>query len=184
MQKQIHFPNEILMDERLNNKTKNILLLLYMMKNNKYEVFMTTKDIANSTDIAWPQHVSSYLKKSHQYVDTSKIITSSGKRNVYKLILHPNDNFTRISMELYKKYRKNSDLIINYLKVKFVHFLATKNGTREADIEDYIIIGHWTYEEFIGTINVLQYFGLIKSSLSIEFLQENINCIGYLVDEE
>lgn len=175
----LNIPNKILMDSGLNNKTKNILMLFYSMKNNQREVRLTLPEIVEYTDVNWVQHASSFLKKGQKYYSIKKEKTSSGKRNVYILAGIEKDSngrikdYTGIPIELYKKYRKKSDIIVNYAKFKFVNFLVTDGGKRKARFEDYIIVGQWKEAEFLDILQMLQQENLIHETFKIKLLEEN-----------
>lgn len=171
MREFVNVPNKLLMDFSLNNKTKNIIILFHSMRDNKNEVRLTLPEITQYTDVKWKQQVTVMLKKASEYYTTTKVNTPTGKCNFY-IVEKPMKDYTGIPIDIYRKYRNNSEITVNYAKLKFADFLLKEGGNLEPTIDDYMVIGKWKAEEFVEALKKLRGVGLIKDNIRIEFLAE------------
>ncbi len=175
----IHVPTDIIFNSELNNLQKNILILFYLYKDMSNQCYLTQNEIASIVSKS-KQLIHLSLKNEHinKYID---IVSSKGKyggiQNIYKLKLIPNKSnnikFERINTKIYKQFKHNSDIVINYIKLKNAWFILKNN--ENADDDDYCIICNWKLNKYDIITRELKDIGLIKRTRNYEFPLEDIN---------
>lgn len=186
----VHIPRMILEDENISNIQKNILIYLYIYMNPITNI-TKIKNVTLANDLnLQQQNISKYLKGLEKYVTIIKNPTDK-KQNWYKLMENKKD-FIQIDSQLYRQWKTNPNIIIEYLKYKNSYFLIRLLSENNKDFKlnrfEHAKYGGWDYLYFCkmeqelynnGFIDWVDYYVSFNKENDIEQqIKQFINCFN------
>jgi len=162
---QIHFPREILQDNSISNIQKNILIYMYLYADYDYCCMSSPQDIAKDLDLQY-QNISKYVKKMPKYVEV--IRNPKNKSKVwYNLLIKPTQDFDQFDSQIYKQFKKQPNIIIEYFKFqvtyKLVRILKSQGKIDSMDKFMHAKIAKTSYVEFSAIEEILVSNGLLET---------------------
>lgn len=161
MSRWFKFPTEVLMDNDLGDKEKNLLMYMYMIRNTKTnEALLDKEELREMLGLKSKQALTPYINKAKKYITDEKVIYKGQSKRKFLVLKYP-EKWLPIIEEHYMLNRTNSIAIVNYYKLINV----TKMLNISTEIEDtmYMKILGITRTELAKINDELVKAGLIEN---------------------
>lgn len=180
MNYQIFFPREILQDKTINNQQKNLLIYMYLWADVDHICRKNVTQISNDLNIKVPNipklihgiksknknNEIVYLGGLDKYIEVIKE-TFDQRKKQYKLKIIPKRDFDQLDSVIYKQFKKDANLIVEYFKFqvtyKLVRVLRSECKIENMDRFTHAKIAKIEYSEFCKIEEMLVENGLLSA---------------------